>query len=107
MGILIVPKMVKGKTRSEEALDANVQRLKEYKAKLVLFPKKSSKSKKIGKARKPEQVASAEERKNATQLKGPLFPIKAFEPVVQKSRVIKPEERLAKNSQYLRARRAH
>ena len=41
-----------------------------YRAKLVLFPKAASKQKKIGKARKPEQVASVDERKAAVQHRG-------------------------------------
>jgi large subunit ribosomal protein L13e len=49
------------KNRSEEGLNENVQRLKAYQSKLVLFPKASSKGKKIGKARKAEPVASAED----------------------------------------------
>merc|ERR1711916_281151 len=95
-------------SRSEESLNANVERLKAYQAKLVLFPKASSKQKKIGKARKPERsVSSAEERQNASQVNvSKVFPIVAKEPVVQASKAIKPEQLLAKNSQYLRARRA-
>ncbi len=94
------------KNTSEEALAVNVQRLKTYRAKLVLFPKAASKQKKIGKARKAEPVATAEERKNATQHRGALFPVPFKQPVVQQARPIRPEELLPKNSQYLRARRA-
>ncbi len=54
--------------KSVESLQANVQRLKAYKAKLVVFPRKSNKPKKGD--------ASAEELKNAVQHTGPLFPIK-------------------------------
>ncbi|XP_074645040.1 large ribosomal subunit protein eL13-like [Tubulanus polymorphus] len=57
------------KNRSVESLQLNTQRLKEYKSKLILFPKKSSKPKKGD--------ASAEEVSMATQLKGKLvMPIK-------------------------------
>ncbi|ORZ41127.1 ribosomal protein L13e [Catenaria anguillulae PL171] len=48
------------KNRSEEGLAANVQRLKTYKSKLVLFPKKGA---------KPEEVAAA------AQLRGFVHPI--------------------------------
>ncbi|KAI9021207.1 ribosomal protein L13e [Hyaloraphidium curvatum] len=57
------------KNRSEESLAMNVERLKEYKSKLIVFPKRA------GKAKKGD--ASAEEIKEATQLKGKLFPIVA------------------------------
>lgn len=33
------------KNRSQESLQANVQRLKEYKSKLIIFPRKASKPK--------------------------------------------------------------
>lgn len=45
----------------------NVERLKEYKSKLVVLPKRANKPKKGD--------ATAEEAKAATQLKGKLFPI--------------------------------
>ncbi len=51
-------------------------------------------------------VSATEELKNATQFTGPLFPIKAPAKAAPEKRAIKPEERLAKNSAYLRARRA-
>lgn len=55
---------------SEEALQTNIQRLKEYKAKLVLFPLKS------GKAKKGEIADSAVDAlKNVVQLKTEIFPI--------------------------------
>ncbi|KAJ3038581.1 60S ribosomal protein L13 [Rhizophlyctis rosea] len=56
------------RNRSTEGLNSNVLRLKEYKAKLIVFPKKANKPKKGD--------ASAEEVKAATQLAaGALFPI--------------------------------
>ncbi|KNE71352.1 hypothetical protein AMAG_16645 [Allomyces macrogynus ATCC 38327] len=55
------------KSRSEEALSLNVQRLKTYKAKLIVFPKKA------GKAKKGD--ASADEIAQATQLKGFVLPV--------------------------------
>eukprot|EP00794_Sanderia_malayensis_P019075 gene19075-20990_t len=55
------------KNRSTESLQANVQRLKEYKTKLILFPKKVS---------KPKQGDSeASELEMATQLQGQVQPI--------------------------------
>lgn len=55
------------KNRSVESLQHNVQRLKEYKSKLILFPRKLSKPKKGD--------ATAEEIKMATQLQGVVMPI--------------------------------
>lgn len=55
--------------KSVEALQQNVQRLKEYKSKLILFPIRASK-----KLRKGE--ASEEERKVASQLTTEVMPIK-------------------------------
>ena len=54
--------------RSVEGIQKNVQRLKEYRAKLILFPKKLSKPKKGD--------SSPEELKLATQLSGPILPKK-------------------------------
>ncbi|GFW17212.1 60S ribosomal protein L13 [Trichonephila clavipes] len=56
------------KNKSVESLQQNVHRLKVYKSKLILFPRKSSKSKKGD--------ATDEEIKMATQLKGVIMPIK-------------------------------
>ena len=55
------------KNRSEEALARNVARLNEYKAKLVLFPRKADKPKKGD--------ASADDVAAASQLTGALLPI--------------------------------
>merc|ERR1711872_571018 len=58
---------------SMESLQSNVQRLKEYKSKLILFPRKE------GQPKKGE--ASAEELKLAKQLTGDVLPIvKRFKP---------------------------
>ena len=51
-----------------ESLQMNVQRLKEYKSKLILFPRKQSKPAKAD--------SSPEEIKMASQLTGALMPIK-------------------------------
>lgn len=54
--------------KSVESLQANVQRLKAYKAKLVVFPRKN--------INKPKNGDSApEETKNSVQHTGPIFPI--------------------------------
>jgi len=54
--------------RSIESLQLNVQRLKEYRSRLILFPKKLSKPKKGD--------STAEELKLATQLRGVIMPVK-------------------------------
>lgn len=56
--------------KSVESLQANVQRLKAYKAKLVVFPRKRTNKPKNG-------DGSLEDIKSAVQLTGPLFPITA------------------------------
>ncbi|PSN46355.1 60S ribosomal protein L13 [Blattella germanica] len=73
------------RNKSIESLQQNVQRLKEYRSKLILFPIHANK-----KVRKGE--ATEEERKVATQLKTPVMPIK--QPAVRpKSRKITDEEK--------------
>lgn len=55
--------------KSAESLRANVQRLKAYKAKLVVFPR--------GRNTKPKKGDSpVEETSAAQQVKGPVFPVK-------------------------------
>ena len=72
------------RNRSEESVQANVQRLKEYHARLVVFPRKAGKPKKGD--------ASAEDLKNASQFTGKLLPLQR--PKVEVSyRAITPEER--------------
>lgn len=56
------------KNKSLESLQRNVQRLKEYQSKLILFPANAKK------ARKGE--ASEEDMKKATQLMGEVMPVK-------------------------------
>jgi len=63
------------KNRNVEALQQNVQRLKEYKSKLILFPRKASKPK--------EGDASEEEIKMATQLQGKIMPIDVTVPAME------------------------
>eukprot|EP00735_Rhodelphis_limneticus_P011832 TRINITY_DN4988_c0_g1::TRINITY_DN4988_c0_g1_i1::g.16682::m.16682 TRINITY_DN4988_c0_g1::TRINITY_DN4988_c0_g1_i1::g.16682 ORF type:complete len:222 (+),score=84.15,sp/P41129/RL132_BRANA/59.80/4e-82,Ribosomal_L13e/PF01294.13/4.4e-78,SCHIP-1/PF10148.4/0.014 TRINITY_DN4988_c0_g1_i1:40-666(+) len=55
------------KNRCEESLQENIQRLKEYKARLVVFPKRAGKPK--------TGDADAATLKTATQLTTPLLPI--------------------------------
>ena len=54
------------KNKSLESLQRNVQRLKEYQSKLILFPIKSSKPRKGD--------ATEEDIKKATQLEGRVLP---------------------------------
>ncbi|XP_031562005.1 60S ribosomal protein L13-like [Actinia tenebrosa] len=72
------------KNRSTESLQANVQRLKEYKSKLIIFPRKAG---------KPKQGDSeAADLENAVQLQGEVMPIQ--QPSVQiKARPITDEEK--------------
>jgi len=72
------------KNRSTESLQSNVQRLKEYKSKLIVFPKKQS---------KPKQGDSEEaDLSVAAQLQGPIIPIVTSKPV-NKARLITEEEK--------------
>ena len=70
--------------KSVESLQQNVQRLKEYKSRLILFPKKLSKPRKGD--------SSAEELKIAAQLRGTIMPIKVKQPK-DKARAITEEEK--------------
>ncbi|KAF2319798.1 hypothetical protein GH714_019030 [Hevea brasiliensis] len=63
------------KDRSLEALQANVQRLKTYKAKLVVFPRRACKFKAGDSA--PEELATA------TQVQGQFMPIVREKPSVE------------------------
>merc|ERR1712226_231906 len=86
------------RNRSIESLQQNVQRLKEYKSKLILYPKKQSKPAKGD--------ASAEEIKLATQLKGPVMPIRqVFKP--EKARKITEDEKKFNPFVALRCARAN
>jgi len=72
------------RNRSVESLQLNVQRLKEYRSKLILFPKKASKPAKAD--------ATEEEVKMATQLAGIVMPITQTLKV-EKARAITDEDR--------------
>nr|XP_034353341.1 60S ribosomal protein L13-like [Arvicanthis niloticus] len=72
------------RNKSTESLQATVQRLKEYCSKLILFPRKPSAPKKGD--------GSAEDLKLATQLTGPVMPIRNVYKK-EKARVITEEEK--------------
>lgn len=61
--------------RCEESLKANVERLKEYRGNLLIFPRKSSKPK--------ADEASKEDLASAQQVTGPVMPIKKTKPSVE------------------------
>nr|QBH73312.1 putative cold induced protein [Frankliniella cephalica] len=82
--------------KSVESLQQNVQRLKEYKSKLILFPIRASK-----KLRKGE--ATEEERKVASQLKTEVMPIKQTQSR-PKARAVTEDEK--KFSPYVALRKA-
>ncbi|KAJ7299605.1 hypothetical protein O6H91_04G045600 [Diphasiastrum complanatum] len=63
------------KNRCLESLQANVQRLNTYKAKLILFPRRSRKAK--------AGDSSPEELESATQIQGSLLPIATKKPAVE------------------------
>ncbi|KAL6039357.1 hypothetical protein STEG23_029017 [Scotinomys teguina] len=71
------------RNKSTESLQANVQRLKEYRSKLILFHRKPSAPKK--------EDSSAEELKLATQLTGPVMTIQNVYKK-EKARVITEEK---------------
>lgn len=89
---------VRRRNKSVESLQLNVQRLKEYQGKLILFPKRLSKPAKGD--------ATEEEMKLATQLKGKLLPLVDVKKP-EKARAITEEERKVKCYDRLRQARAH
>ena len=80
IGISVDPRW---RSKCTESLQANVQRFKEYRSKLILFPRKTSAPKKGDSA--------AEELKLATQLTGPIMPIRNVYKK-EKARVITEEK---------------
>jgi len=86
------------RNRSVESLQTNVQRLKEYRSKLILFPKKADKPRKGD--------ATEEEMKVATQLVGEVMPIRQPSKR-EKARPITAEERKYSAFTALRQARAH
>ncbi|XP_007468510.1 PREDICTED: 60S ribosomal protein L13 isoform X2 [Lipotes vexillifer] len=95
IGISVDPRR---RNKCTESLQANVQRLKEYRSKLILFPRKPSAPKKGD--------SSAEELKLATQLTGPVMPIRNVYKK-EKARVITDEEKNFKAFASLRMARAN
>lgn len=88
------------KNRSVESLQQNVQRLKEYRSKLILFPKKASQPKKGD--------ASEEEQKLATQLTGNLvMPISTVAHKSEKSRAVTADDKKFSPFMALRTARAN
>ncbi|KAM7333912.1 hypothetical protein ACRRTK_007232 [Alexandromys fortis] len=81
IGISVDPRR---RNKSTKSLQANEQRLKEYRSKLILFPRKPSAPKKGD--------SLAEELKLATQLTGPVMPIRNVYKK-EKARVITEEEK--------------
>ncbi|XP_061200112.1 large ribosomal subunit protein eL13-like [Neopsephotus bourkii] len=81
IGISVDPRRC---NKSTESLQANVQRLKEYHSKLILFPRKPAMPKKGD--------CSAEKLKMATQLIGQVMPIKTVFKR-EKARVISEDEK--------------
>eukprot|EP01097_Dermamoeba_algensis_P005496 TRINITY_DN34_c0_g1_i2.p1 TRINITY_DN34_c0_g1~~TRINITY_DN34_c0_g1_i2.p1 ORF type:complete len:217 (-),score=63.65 TRINITY_DN34_c0_g1_i2:187-837(-) len=71
------------KNRSERSLKENVQRLKNYKSRLVVFPRKSRKSTKKGE----KKAAPAVDVSQATQLKGEILPLNKPSPKVVRANV--------------------
>ncbi|XP_018426308.1 PREDICTED: 60S ribosomal protein L13-like isoform X1 [Nanorana parkeri] len=85
------------RNKSTESLQSNVQRLKEYRSKLIIFPRKPSAPKKGD--------SSAEELKMATLLKGTVMSIRqTFKK--QKARVISEDKKNFKDFASLRMARA-
>ncbi|KAL9242313.1 hypothetical protein vseg_016328 [Gypsophila vaccaria] len=81
------------RNRSLEGLQANVQRLKTYKAKLVVFPRNAKKFK-AGDST-PEELA------NATQVHGDILPIQRDQPVVE---LVKVTEEMKSFNAYAKLR---
>lgn len=77
IGIAVDPKRF---NKSAESLTTNIQRLKDYKAKLVLFPKK-----KLAKPGKGE--ASVAEQAAAEQFVGTLAPVTKAQPTIEKMKI--------------------
>jgi len=83
------------RNKSDKSFKVNVQRLKEYKSKLVLFPRD---------AKKPKAgEATAEQQQKAEQQLGTLLPIRA---PAHKMETVKLSELDAKSSAYMALRKA-
>ncbi|ELR17239.1 ribosomal protein L13e, putative [Acanthamoeba castellanii str. Neff] len=86
------------KNKSEGPLADNINRLKQYKAQLVLWPKRKESKKHPRKA----DEAAPEDREKATQLTGAVLPVKQKE-VRVKAQVVEP---MGKGSAFVTLRRA-
>uniref|UniRef100_A0A8B9JRS0 60S ribosomal protein L13 n=1 Tax=Astyanax mexicanus TaxID=7994 RepID=A0A8B9JRS0_ASTMX len=95
IGIAVDPRR---RNRSTESLQVNVQRLKVYRSKLIIFPRKASAPKKGD--------SSEEEIKMATQLTGPIMPLKNVYKR-EKAHVISEDEKNFKAFASLRMARAN
>ncbi|XP_076328439.1 large ribosomal subunit protein eL13-like [Tachypleus tridentatus] len=84
--------------KSVESLQQNVQRIKEYRSKLILFPKNMSKPRKGD--------SSAEEMKMATQLSGIVMPVSQLVRR-EKARVVTEEDKKFQAFVTLRQARSH
>lgn len=93
IGIAVDPRR---RNKSIESLQTNAQRLKEYRAKLILFP--------INEKKPRKGDATEEECKVASQVKGEVMPIRHQAPAKARARVITDEER--KFSAYVTLRKA-
>jgi len=87
---------------SEESLRENVQRLKTYMSKLVLFPthsqwKRTQRQQKRAKRLKKKTLKPQEKRPIVPQLKGPILPIKARKDKIE-IRTITDNERKGKGA---------
>uniref|UniRef100_A0A0N5AHU7 Large ribosomal subunit protein eL13 n=1 Tax=Syphacia muris TaxID=451379 RepID=A0A0N5AHU7_9BILA len=85
------------RNRSRESLEQNVRRLKEYKSKLILFPRKLSKP--------ARGDSSPEELKLATQLRGDILPVRQASKRL-KARPITEDEKKFEVYRHLRRVRA-
>jgi large subunit ribosomal protein L13e len=102
------------KNRSVESIQLNVQRLKTYKSKLIVFPRKAKKPKKASdtdEAKEPKPnpdniaIATSDDIATATQHKGTVLPIKQTWKK-EKARAITEEEKASNAYATLRKARS-
>mmetsp|Transcript_1741 Transcript_1741/g.2221 ORF Transcript_1741/g.2221 Transcript_1741/m.2221 type:complete len:202 (-) Transcript_1741:1100-1705(-) len=84
------------KNRSVQGLQANVERLKSYKARLVVFPRKG------GKVKKGD--STVDETSAATQLKGEILPIAQPKSVLETMAITEDMKKGSAVKQYKQAR---
>eukprot|EP01027_Heterolobosea_sp_BB2_P027055 GEZU01042248.1.p2 GENE.GEZU01042248.1~~GEZU01042248.1.p2 ORF type:complete len:218 (-),score=102.89 GEZU01042248.1:274-927(-) len=77
---------------SQESIVRNAARLKEYKSKLIVYPRKANQKKPKKGDSTPEEIAAAK----ITQIKGDIFPIKKAKPTNIAPRKITDKERKKK-----------